>query len=187
MHRFMSATLLICLLCGCVPSIHGIASKENKTMDPALIGMWGEPNDPNKTEMWRFDKGDEENTYGLIYIDDRGKVGRFDAALVRLGELRFLDIYPKELDDQMNGFYKGHWVPAHTFVKVEEISDQLRIRFMAPDKLKKMLDEKPELLKHEIVDGSILLTASTKDLQQFVQKYSSEVWTDEIVMVRKRF
>ena len=178
-------TVLVAMAGGCVPSIHGIATKENRVWDEQLLGLWGEAKDPNKTEIWRFDRGAEEKTYGLIYVDDRGKVGRFDAALVVLSELRFLELYPKDLDEEMNGFYKMHWVPAYTFVKVEEISDELRIRMMAPDKLKKLLDKEPELIRHEVVDGAVLLTAGTAELQRFVAKYSSEVWADEVVMVRK--
>jgi hypothetical protein len=173
------------IISGCVPSIHGIATKETMVWDDQLMGIWGEPNDPNRTEMWRFDKGQAEKSYSLIYVDDRAKVGKFDAALVTLGEMRFLDIYPKELSDDINGYYKGHWVPAHTFARVEEIGDKLRIRMMDPDKLKKMLDKEPGLIKHETVDDAVLLTAGTVELQVFLRKHVDDIWSDEMVMVRK--
>ncbi|HSV27434.1 MAG TPA: hypothetical protein VLH60_06030 [Sedimentisphaerales bacterium] len=168
-----------------MPSIHGIATKENRVWDEQLLGLWRQADDPNKTEIWRFDRGESENMYSLIYVDDRGKVGRFDVALVAVNGLRFLELYPKDLDAEMNGFYKMHWVPAYTFIKVDEISDRLKVRMMSPDNLRKLLEKEPEVIKHEIVDGAVLLTAGTHALQRFIAKYSSEIWGDEVVMLRK--
>jgi hypothetical protein len=187
MKRVLLAAVIVAgIICGCVPSIHGIATKDNMVWNDDLVGTWGEPNDPNKTVLWRFDKGDVDKTYSLIYVDERAKVGRFDVALVKLGDFRFLDIYPKDLDDEMNSFYKGHWIPAHTFAKVSEIDDKLRVRLMDPDKMKKLLDKEPNLLKHETVDDAILLTAGTSEILEFIKKHLEDVWSDETTLVRKK-
>jgi hypothetical protein len=185
-RAFWAIAILAAIIGGCVPSIHGIATKDNMTWDEAMLGTWGEPNDPNKTVLWRFDKGDVEKTYSLIYVDEHAKAGRFDVALVKLGDFRFLDIYPKDLDDRMNGFYKGHWVPAHTFGKVSEIGDKLRVRLMDPDKLKALIDKDPTIIKHENVDDSVLLTASTPELIEFLKKHLEDIWSDEMPLIRKK-
>ena len=175
------------VICGCVPSIHGIATKETMVWDEDILGTWSEPNDPNKTVMWRFDKGEGEKEYGLIYVDDKGRWGRFDVALVALGEERFLDLYPHgDACNQMNSLAQVHWVPVHTFLRVEETGQQLVVRMMDPDRVKKMLEKEPALLKHEVVDGALLLTAGTAQLQGFLRGHATDIWTDEIVLVRKK-
>lgn len=187
MKKAFWATIIVAgVICGCVPSIHGIATKDNMVWDADLVGTWGEPNDPNKTVLWRFDKGDIDKTYGLIYVDEKAKIGRFDVALVKLGDFQFLDIYPKDLDDQMNSFYRGHWIPAHTFAKVNGIDDKLRIQLMDPDKVKKLLTRQPGLLKHELVDDEILVTAGTTELVEFLKKHLEDIWSDEVVLVHKK-
>jgi hypothetical protein len=85
----------------------------------------------------------------------------------------------------MNGFYKVHWVPAHTFVKVDETGETLRVRIMDPDKVKKMLEKQPVLLKHEVVDNDVLLTAGTKELQEFIKRHPDDIWGTETVLVSK--
>ncbi len=53
--------------------------------------------------------------------------------------------------------------------------------------MKKLIEEDPDAIEHVAVEGRLILTASTKELQAFVLKYadSDEVFTDEIVLERK--
>jgi len=51
------------------------------------------------------------------------------------------------------------------------------MRMMSPDTLAKMLKSGPNLIKHEILeeqDRRIVLTASTKELQEFMKKHAND-------------
>jgi hypothetical protein len=183
MKRIVITGLLVCgAICGCVPSIHGIATKENTVWDENLLGTWGDPNeadDPN-AETWQFTKGKEDGWYTLRQSND-GKVGEFHVALVQLGETLFLDIFPDENDtvNNANGFYKAHLVAAHTFIIVDEVGERLRMRMMSPNKVKELVEKDPSLVKHEMRGDQIILTAGQKELQEFLVNYAAEIFGDK--------
>jgi hypothetical protein len=43
------------------------------------------------------------------------------------------------------------------------------MRAMNPDKIQKMLENDPNLIKHEVVKDRLVLTASTEELQKFMK------------------
>ena len=70
----------------------------------------------------------------------------------------------------MNVFYRYHLIPAHTIVKASIDGDLLQMTMMSFDGLKERLD-----IPHErLAGGGIVVTASTTDLQEFVQRYAEE-------------
>jgi hypothetical protein len=184
----LAGLIIVASIVGCVPSIHGIATRENKVWDESLIGTWSEPNETSKTVLWRFDKGTGDKMYSLIYVDEKGKAGRFDVAMVKIGEgdIRFLDVYPKDLDDEMNSFYKGHWIPAHTIVMVTDMDEKLQVKLMDPDKVKKLLEKEPNALKHETVEDAVLITAGTDELLNFIKRHLDDIWMDPVSLVKKK-
>jgi len=124
-------------------------------------------------EIWEFRKAGEEE-YEMRVFD--GKEGRFEAHLLKLEDTMFLDIFPdNEMLEEMQDFYKFHILPVHTFMKVEQIEPNLQLRMMDPDKVSKMLEADPNLLRHEVRDdGSIIvLTAPTKQLQEFMVQHTN--------------
>jgi len=67
------------------------------------------------------------------------------------------------------------------FLKVTSIEPTLQMAFIYPDWLKETLEKEPNALRHkklsdsdEHKDDRILLTAETKDLQQFILKHINE-------------
>jgi len=108
------------------------------------------------------------------------------------------------------------FIPAHTFIKIDLFepasalknhvgkdetidADTLKIlssrydyllnmRLTDDDAFKKLLEEDPNAVKHEIVDDTPVLTASTKELQAFVCKYADDtrLFTTEIELIRKK-
>ena len=166
--KLMIALGLAALMAGCVPSLHPLFTEEDLVYDPALVGTWAEK---EGEDIWTFRKSGE-NAYDLIYTEE-GVPARFDAHLVRIGEFLFLDTYPGEPDIK-NGFYLVHLVPAHTFLRIWIERDILRYAMLDLDWLKKMIAEKKVDIAHEQVDGGIVLTASTKELQEFFLKYAED-------------
>lgn len=161
---------LAVLLVGCVPSLHPLYTGKDLVFNEKLLGTWAD-----KENRWTFQKGTDPNSYKLSVTDEKGK-GRFIAYLVKIDNMLFLDLFPEEPElEQANDFYKLHLVGVHTFIKVEQIEPMLKVRVMDPGKIEKMLEDDPNLLKHEKVKDRIILTASPKELQKFMKKYANVV------------
>jgi len=175
--------LLAALVGGCVPilSLHSLYTEEDVVFEEKLLGTWLE--DPNKPEStWKFKRIEEpNNAYNLVLSDEEGKKGSFVAHLVKLEESLFLDVFPDEFPCDTDDPNKTDWlynvfflVPAHTFLKIEQIEPTLKIRTMEPDNVEEMLENDPNLIKHEIVQDRPVLTASTKELQKFMKAHAND-------------
>ena len=190
--------LLAALLGGCIPvmSLHPLYNQEDVMFEEKLLGTWVD--DSNET-TWEFKRPDKsKKAYELIFRDNEGGKGSFVVHLVKLKNRLFLDVYPKQFPCDLEDPNKTEWgynaffyVPAHTFIKIDSIEPQLRMRLTDDEKMGELLAEDPNVVKHEVVedyDGGIVLTASTKELQAFVLKYAddSRLFTDEIIYSRKK-
>jgi hypothetical protein len=188
--------LLAVLLGGCVPvmSLHSLYTKENVVFEEKLLGTWVD--DPNSPEViWEFTHIDEpKNAYKLIFSDDKGKKGSFVAHLVKLQNRLFLDVYPGELpwepDDpnEVKWLYNSFFlIPVHTFIKIDSIEPQLKMRLTDDDKMAELLKEDPNAVEHTLVEDKLILTASTKELQAFVLEHADDnrVFTNEVVLNRR--
>ena len=164
--------LLAGTLAGCVPSLHSLFTDKDVFFEPQLIGTWSDGSE----ETWQFiRKTDPNNLYEVIYTDDDGEKGLFTGTLGRIDGMIFLDLYPDDEIIQANDFYKVHLIPAHTFLKIEQISPTLKMSVMNPDKFGDMLDDDPNLLKHEVIEGDrVIITAPTQELQQFMRQHAND-------------
>jgi len=163
------------LLAGCVPSLHPLYTPKEVVYDPKLIGIWADSNSSD-SGTWEF-RAAEPNSYTMIYTDKDKKVGTFGVHLVKIDEMLFLDLFPTDPNLPQNGFYQLHLLPVHTFMKVDQIEPALKLRFMDVDKFTKRLEKNPALLKHEVLkdgEAKIVLTASTKELQEFMRKHAKD-------------
>jgi uncharacterized protein (UPF0128 family) len=186
--------LLAALLGGCVPvmSLHPLFGEKDVVFNEKLIGTWvEEPNEGNT--IWEFKRADiNENAYQLIFSDKEGKKGLFTTHLVRLKDKLFLDICPAEQQDSNKiewAFNTLLLIPAHTFIKVNSIEPQLKMQITDDEKMKEFLKADPNAIKHEFLDEqSLILTASTKELQAFVLKHAddSRVFIEAMVLSRKK-
>ena len=167
--------LLAAILGGCIPSLNPLFTEDNLIFEEKLLGTWAED---DSRETWQFKKGsDDPNSkfYEMTYTDSDGK-GVFFAGLGKIDDMIFLNIYPHEPELQANDFYKFHILRVHTFMKIEQIEPTLKMAMMNPDKMKEMLENDPSIIEHKIIeDGDrILLTASTKQLQQFMKEHAND-------------
>lgn len=185
-HKLLWFGCLILLL-GCVPSLHSFYNDKDLIFEPQLVGVWVDSE--NKNQTWDFQKSND-TSYNVTYTED-SVPGDFSCHLFKIGKLTYLDIYPKEMPqdiaDKMNGFYKLHLIPVHTLAWLSLDGDTLQMRFMDPDILKKMNENHALTVKHEQdKDENIILTASTLELQSFVKKHSKEIFAKPGVLVRKK-
>ncbi|HLG13880.1 MAG TPA: hypothetical protein VJH03_05040 [Blastocatellia bacterium] len=182
--RYITASLMIGLalfLTACVPSLHPLYTEKDLTFDPALLGEWRETKPDSKSTL-TFTQG-EGKAYKLTSKDGSDKAENYIAHLVKLGDKRFLDVKP---DPSPACDWSGlRW---HMFFLVSQTEPTLRLWDLNDEWVETLLKKNPAALKHEIVDGDLLLTASTKQLQDFVLRNVSTkgVFTDPVDYARKR-
>lgn len=167
--------MLVLLLSGCLPSIHKLYTDETLVFEEGLIGKWV----GDEEGIWQFRKaGDKE--YELRIYDMEKEYGSFEAHLVKIQDMLFLDLYPdSEQIDELDDFYKMHLLAVHTFMKVDQIEPNLQLRMIDYEKVENILENDPNVIKHEIVDDRIVLTATTEELQRFVIEYVKEIFMDK--------
>ena len=189
--------LLAVLLGGCVPvmSLHSLYTGENVVFEEKLVGTWvDDPNSPKNT--WEFKRIDKtKSAYKLFFSDNKDNKGSFVAYLIKLRNKLFLDVCPDKLPWELDDPNKAKWaynslflIPAHTFIKIDSIEPQLKMRLTNDEELEEQLLWKdPNAVKHTSIEGRVILTASTEELQAFVLKYADDkrVFTDEVVLNRR--
>ena len=153
---------------GCVPSLNAIYTQADIAFDEALLGSWS-PADSNET--WVFTKQGEVN-YRLTYTDRDSKLGVFDATLAEFDGARFLDLTPVEEPElSQNALWKGHLIPAHTWLLVESTSPSVKLKAMNPNWAKEYLQSHPDELEHTITNDRLIITADPADIQKFAVKH----------------
>jgi len=188
--------MLAVILGGCVPviSLHPLYTEKDIVVDKKLYGTWvDDANNPKTT--WEFKSIDEpKNAYKLIFSDEEGMKGSFVAHMVKLQNRLFLDIFPSELPWEPEDPNKMDWpynsfflIPAHTFVKIDSIEPQLKLRLTLESKMEELLKENPSAVEHTSVGDRLVITGSTKELQAFILKYADDerVFTDQVTLSRK--
>ena len=161
--------MLAVIVGGCVPSLHPLFTENELIFDSNLVGKWSQPNSPS---YWEFKRA-ANNKYEVTYKDEKG-LAKFEGMLGKIGSDTFLDLYPQDMNIPGNDFYKAHLIGGHTFLRVDMLEKGLYLTGMNPDNLDKLLKADPNAIKAEKVRDRIVLTASTKDLQAFVGKYSRD-------------
>jgi hypothetical protein len=173
--------LLLAVLTGCVPvALHPFYTEKDIAFDPALLGVWAEKE--GEKDTWIFETGTNQS-YRLTIKDDK-RTDHVDAILFRLGTNTFLDLTAGEhtfTEHKLDGFSAIHLMPVHSVSRVLKMGSELQLAFMDLEWLKKLLEKNPTAIRHEkitggMADGQLVLTASTQELQNFVQKHLGEVF-----------
>jgi hypothetical protein len=164
MRKLISIVASALLLAGCIPSLHPLYGPGDLAFAEELLGIWERREDKAR---WAF-TAYAPKSYRLVQTDDKGREGRFDVRLLRLGEKLFLDLYPEDAPGELNEYYRAHLVKAHTFLHVEALGPRLRLRGMNHGWLEKLLEKSPGAIAHERRGNRIVLTAPTGELQAFV-------------------
>lgn len=153
-------------LTACAPSLHPFFTDKDVVFNEALLGTWID----DSGGTCKFTKSGDDH-YEFLVIDE--KPARFEARLIELGGATFLDLYPKPLGEEVE-LYPANVVPAHSLARVTIDKDSISIALMDGDWLKRLSDQNRLDLKHERVNGEmIVLTASTRELQAFALKHAN--------------
>ena len=113
----MRIAMILLVICatffsgGCVLSLHPLYTERDQVLDPALVGTWA---DKESEDTFTFQKA-EGNAYEFTYVE-KGKPAKFEAHLVRLGKLLFVDLYPaEEFLSAENDMLEEHFIRVHSF------------------------------------------------------------------------
>lgn len=113
----------------------------------------------------------DEKSYKMT-VHENDKEDQYIVHLVEIGEDLFLDLYP--IVKFGGGTFSENYFPVHTFLKVKIFEDRLDFTFFDLEKLNKLFESNLIRMRHENVEGSVLITAQPKELQKFLDKYSDD-------------
>jgi hypothetical protein len=175
---------LVCLALGTigcyVQSLHPLYTDTTISFDPELVGTWTAEDDEFVFTITDTTRG----VYTLL-CDEGGATARFEAVLVELGGEAFLDIYP-EAPDNDSSFYLDHLLRVHNILHLEREADTLWVSDFDAEWLETTIDKKKLSIAHVPLDGAVLLTATTAELQAFVRKYAHtpEAFSEPLRLLR---
>lgn len=184
--------LLLIFLSGCLTTIHPIFTEKDLAYDPKLIGKWKTENQGNKGSVVISNLATEgslkipgnissikQKGYFISYLDENGKISeQYIAFLARIGKHLYFDYYPadKKEDQKIDEFFSAHLVKMHTSYRVEISNDgSFELSRLDEGYVTKLIDEKKIRISYEKdADDNTVITASTKELQQYLLKYGDE-------------
>ena len=165
--------LAVVLASGCVLTLNSLFTGKDVVYDPALEGAWQK--DSMAWDVKGVDKS--RGRYSLHIKTKDGENSDFGATLGTVGKHRFLELVPKRPGViSMRSFFGGHFIEFYSFWKVDLNGDVLTLTAMSSEWLDTMIKQRKIDIKHERrgQDGPVVLTASTQELQAFVDKYAED-------------
>lgn len=187
----LAFTFLIIFLSGCLSTLHPIFTEKDLVYDPNLLGTWKTVSNGNTSQATITNLSTEssiELSGNISSIKQKGYLiihqGKEDTAsyiafLARIGKHLYFDYYPadKKKDRKIDDFFGLHFVKMHTSYRVEILSDgSFELSQLDGSYVKSLIDEKKIRISHETGSyyNDIVITASTKELQQYLLKYGDE-------------
>ena len=168
----------------CVHSLNPLYTDADLTFDPSLVGTWY---DTETGESWMI-RSCEKPKYSLVHVDSDGRKGEYDARLVRVGDKLFLDLVPVRVPIAQNDLYRDRFIATHTFIHIVARDSTMQISYVDPRWLKDFLADNPTAIRHEKVNGEIVLTSSPKETQKFLLEHMTtrDAFSRPTEMTRKR-
>ncbi len=115
----------------------------------------------------------DKMNYRMTVYEDGEKKEQYEVHVVRIGEDLFMDLYPYEFYE-LEGI-SDNFFPVHTFLKMEiKGNDKFDMVMFDLDKLNRLFESNLIRMRHENVDGTVLITAQPKEIQKFLKKYSDD-------------
>lgn len=200
---FFTLLFLLIIQTGCfLKSVHPLVEEENAVLVEGLEGIWESDdqrwtfvNDASKFpnlaaylgEDLEIELVDEEDLgLGKVYLiffenleDQSADTAMFVGMVTELNDAHFLDLSVfarslSEADESESNFIEHHFFPVHTFSKISLKENELDIEFFQSSFISDLISSNRVRIKHEKTDDSILITASTRELRKFVEKYAHE-------------
>jgi hypothetical protein len=150
---------------GCVPSLHSIVTEKTLIYDPSLPGSY-----QTEDTCWTITGDPNDKSYSIVIKEKEDKQSLLTAQLVEIQGHRFLDFYPSDEAELNTGdWFNAHILAVHVFWKLDKTEQGFSIFCMNPDTIKEVLEAKPQLVKHEVVEEDrVVLTDTPENLQKFL-------------------
>ena len=105
--------------------------------------------------------------------EDENSKAYMKVEMTKIDGILYMDVYP--LDIAYTGWrFASNYIGGHTFAKVEFSGGRMTISAFDGSFIENLIENKKIRLKHEVVDGDIILTASTEELRAFITKYGKK-------------
>jgi len=185
--------------CGGLVTFYPIFYKKDIAFNPSLIGTWKYSED-HKTRFAEFkpipSERKKELAPAIAEVADKGYfLTRSDSAgtiinqsfvfLVKIGSNYYFDNYPAETASasMIDKSYKDQVVKAHSSYRIDiENKDHFTIRSINKSFMDQLITSNKINIRHLVVDGNILITAETAELQKFIIQYGNnpKMFIDEL-------
>lgn len=176
---------LAIFMSSCVYSLFPVYTEDTLVFLPELIGTWSTPG--STQEFMKFTAASKSDSSALsaaiargLYQTDKAYFLQiredhtdviYLAHLAKIGNDLFLDLYPY---NDVCSVQNDNYLPLHTFYKVQIKDKKLSIISFDLDKLNKLFEANMVRLRHEMVNGTVLITAQPSDMQKFLARYSQD-------------
>jgi len=184
-------TFLLIFLSSCLNTLHPIFTEKDLAYDPKLIGTWNTEKQGTKGRVIISNLATENSVelpgnistikqkgYLITYQDEQGDTKQNIAFLARIGKHLYFDYYPadKKEDRRLDEFFGIHFVRMHSSYRVEILKDgSFELSQLDGSYVKSLIDQKKIAISYETdAEDDITITASTKELQQYLLKYGDE-------------
>lgn len=160
-----------------VPSLHPLHEGREAVVEPAFEGTWvyasGGP-------MLEVKKAEQGYLLRLSSESERESLW-FEVHLVRLGSTVFADIRQRSGDDLF-------LLSPHVFARIQVNEDELRFEFLDDNYVRHALENGRTDLAHEWMDSTLVLTAPTGELQDFVEScaFDDEAFNEHVSFTRMK-
>lgn len=112
-----------------------------------------------------------EESYKMVVMEN-GKRTPYQVHVVEIGENYFLDIYP--LPEYDENTFSDNLFPVHSFMKMDIENEELKLTLFDLEKLNELFESNLVRLRHEYVDGNVVITAQPTEIQKFLDRYSND-------------
>ena len=163
--KYIIVAAVALLFIGCpARSIFPLLAAKDVVFNPSLVGTWvGE----NEKETYTF-QASKDKGYIVTVRDEKGDTSIYNVQAGQLGKFWFLNSLPA------GGTSEYHMVPTNLVWQMWLAGDTLRLTSLEGDWLRKMIDSAKLAIPHVVMNGDVILTASTEELQQFVLHYAND-------------
>lgn len=126
--------------------------------------------------------------YTLVYKNYENEFNQIELVKVVLTEINgdlYIDFQTHPNVQEPTRFSINR-IPAHTFAKLNFENGDMYIQSFNSEYIEELITNKRVKLKHELMDDSILLTASTEELRAFIEKYgkNEDLYTSKMKLIR---
>jgi hypothetical protein len=160
---------LCVLLAGCVVSTDAVVPASEATLDPRILGSWAEIDGSDRALVSRG----AANSYAIAYSDGKGRTGRFEGRLGRLGTRTVLDVWPAPVKHAIPEPYGDVLLPGHVLLALEIATDRLTVSTLDPDSMGAALRAGSVRLAYDTSGDRLVLRAPTPELRAALHSFAT--------------